>query len=506
MTKTLDLSKFVTFFKNAFSEKHIDMMRRFFMGKWYPLWVAFSVLIGRFTCTEVYFAMLDILLASIALLVCDSIRPVLPNLITFLYRIPLEHGPAHPYYSDYYTTEPSVRLIIVFMALFFAALVYFYIKNKSFVGFNPLKQQLLIPILAFATTFFTAGMFSGNKQEGEFLFALMEFLVFFVVFYILYFGLRKEKFDELVDYFVYIATICAGVLIVQIVNAFITIDAIMTSGSIDKLAMVFGWGISNTCANVLSVLTPLSILGAMRSSRKSVAVIYLSISVLTLLAAVSTMSRAAALVGIVGFAVALIASCFAGKQKNVSRIMLLIFVIVAIGAFICFKDKILLIFNRYVQKGFEGSARLEIWKYFWEAFKSAPIFGNGFFSLKPEDFYPPIYISLAHNTIMQILGSMGTVGIVAYIVYRVFTIIPFFKNCTITKLLLIDSCAILVFESLMDNFILWFNPTFVYNICIVLAVMHCEQTKANNDEASDITDSNFEETLSDNNDVKVGEA
>ena len=500
MTKTSDLSKLRSFFNNVTNEKTVSALRSFFMGKWYPIWIAFSVLVGRFTCLEVYFAMLDILLVSIALLVCDSIRPVLPNLITFLYRIPLEHSPAHPNYSDYYTTEPSVKLIIVFMALFLASLVYFYIKHKSFVGFNPLKQQLFIPTLAFATTFFTAGVLSGNKQEGEFLFALMEFLVFFIVFYILYLGLRMEKFDELVDYFVYIATICAGILIIEVIYAFLTLDTIIKNGSINKFAMLFGWGISNTCANVLSVIIPLSILGSMRTSRKWSAVIYLGMSALTLLASVSTMSRTAAIFGTLAFIIFLAVSCFAGKNKSVSRIMALIVALALVGAFVCFKDKIMLIFNRYIEKGFTVGARELIWKNFLMAFKDNPIFGKGFFGFEPIDYVPPFYLVLAHNTIIQILGSMGAVGLIAYIVYRVFTFIPFFKSFTMTKFLLLGSCAVLVFESLIDNFIFWFNPTFVYNICIVLAVMHCEQTKREKlKDAGDVRDvvcDNVEKTSS----------
>ena len=279
------------------------------------------------------------------------------------------------------------------------------------------------------------------------------------------------------DYFVYIATICAGILIIEVIYAFLTLDTIIKNGSINKFAMLFGWGISNTCANVLSVIIPLSILGSMRTSRKCSAVIYLGMSVLTLLASVSTMSRTAAIFGTLAFIIFLAVSCFAGKNKSVSRIMALIVALALVGAFVCFKDKIMLIFNRYIEKGFTVGAREQIWKNFLMAFKDNPIFGKGFFGFEPIDYVPPFYLVLAHNTIIQILGSMGAVGLIAYIVYRVFTFIPFFKSFTMTKLLLLGSCAVLVFESLIDNFIFWFNPTFVYNICIVLAVMHCEQTK-----------------------------
>ena len=69
MTKRIDLKGAVAFIRSLASEKNLNMLRSFFMGKWYPVWVAFSVLIGRFTGAEVYFAMLDFALLAVALLV-----------------------------------------------------------------------------------------------------------------------------------------------------------------------------------------------------------------------------------------------------------------------------------------------------------------------------------------------------------------------------------------------------------------------------------------------------
>ena len=495
MTKTLDLSKLRSFFNNITKEKTVSALRSFFMGKWYPIWVAFSVLVGRFTGKEVYFAIIDITLVIISLLVCDSIRPVLPNLITFLYRIPLEHGPGAPYYSDYYTTEPMANVVVVVFAIFVVALVYFYVKHKSFAGVNLIKLPLFIPLAILSLSFLTAGIFSGNRAKEDLGFAALQVLVFFVVYFILYFGLRRENMEELTDYFVYIAAMCAIVLSVEVFECYLK-DA-TSIGSILAAAknVNFGWGISNTCGNVLSVLPPLCILGVMRSKKLLRAIVYYGIAALAFFATIMTTSRSAILVGGVGLVSAMIVSAFAGKQKWLSRLAILGVAMVAAAGVFLFKDKVMLLVDKVFSGGFSDNGRYRIWRIAISHFKDNPWFGNGHFSLNvgiQNSLFTP---RLAHNTIFQILTSMGIFGIVSYLVYRVAGLFPFFKHFTPTKLVLLISCAVLVGESLLDNFIFWFNPLFVYNICIVLAVMHCEQAKPRDSEESDDNDDKTDDDI-----------
>ena len=477
MLKKINLSSASAFFEMITSERHIDKMRSFFMGKWYPLWVAFSVLVGRFTGKEAYFAMIDFTLVAISLLVCNSIRPMLPNLITFLYRVPLIHGPGTPYFSNYYATEPVVKVVAVFAVLFVAALVYFYIKNKSFKGVNFIKMPLFVPLILLSIAFFTAGIFSGNRVKEDFGFAALQVLVFFVVYLILYFGLRNERAEELTDYFVYIAAMCAVVLSVEVFEFYVRHILSNPTGGYFNVSVRFGWGISNTGGNVLSVLPPLCLLGVMRSKKLLNAIMYYGIALLALLATVLTMSRSAILVGCVGFGAAMIVSAVAGKQKWLCRLAILGAAMVAILGFLVFKDKVMTLVDRVLTNGFDDNGRYRIWKIAFWHFRDNPLFGNGHFSLNVGVQHSSFTPRLAHNTIMQILSAMGIFGLVSYLVYRAATLIPFFKHFTSAKLMLLISCVILVGESLLDNFIFWFNPLFVYYICIVIAILHCEQAR-----------------------------
>ena len=73
---------------------------------------------------------------------------------------------------------------------------------------------------------------------------------------------------------------------------------------------------------------------------------------------------------------------------------------------------------------------------------------------------------------------MGAFGLIAYGVYRIYTVIPFIKKLSIEKVFLFLSIATLLVESLIDNYIFWFAPTFVYNIAIIIAIKYNEGEKA----------------------------
>ena len=111
MQERINFQKFKSLILNFLSQERLDKLRSFFMGKWYPVWIAVSVILGRMLGMELYFALIDFTLVSVSLVLCDSIRPVIPNLVSFLYRISLEHSPGVPYYSTYFTGAKMIFFV-----------------------------------------------------------------------------------------------------------------------------------------------------------------------------------------------------------------------------------------------------------------------------------------------------------------------------------------------------------------------------------------------------------
>ncbi len=485
MEKTADgIAKNIKgFFKKVFTR---EGLRAFFMSKWYPVWIMCSVLLGYYTGIEMYLAMFDLLLLSAAFLVCDTMRPVLPVLLTFLYRISIEHAPGEPYIylnrgdTPYIFSGWRPYGVLVCFAVFLGAFVYFAVKHRIFKGFGPKTTPLFAALIILSLGFIMGGAFSGKWVINDLYFALLQALCFAIVFWLLYYGLKMEKADELLDYVIYVCAIISVILLAELARVYKVCDVISSDGAIQKWKIMFGWGIHNTGGSAMSVLVPMCMLGAIRSKKFSY--LYFAIATITLGGVWLTNSRSAMLVGTVAYIVSLIVCCVKGEKRKIYRIVIAAFLVLLAAAGVVFKDKIVELFRNVINNGFDDSSRFPLYERAFAGFKDSPIFGNGYFSYynpqyndyKGAEFVP----MLAHSTPAQLIYSMGGFGILAYATYRVFTFVPFVKKMRTEKLMLLCMCATLVGESLIDNFIFWFSPTFLYNVAIVLAFMYRNEEKA----------------------------
>lgn len=449
-------------------------VRSFFMGWGYPVWIAFSVLMGRSLGLEVYFAILDLLIIAVAFISTDSMRPILPILTSFLYRIPLKHSPGIPYHSDYYSGAVFV-LPFIFFAIAIISLVAMMIRTRAFSWKNIKGLPMLIPLGLLSLAFLLSGSFNPEKSMSDVWFSLLEILVFAVLFWLLYLGLKNEDPDELCRYFIYVAGMLAAILILEVVHLYIFEDVIV-NGTINKSAIHFGWGISNTCGNCLTVLIPLCFLGVMKSKYHYV---YFTLATLSLVATVLTLCRNGILFGSIFYAACVLICCIFGERRKTYRWVALGLVLTLIILEVCFSKQIEHLFANMIAHGLDDNGRYPLWYKAFDGFLAYPVFGKGFFTLLPDATpYASFIPFLAHNTVLEIMGSMGAFGIISYLVYRVCTLIPFVKKLTIEKTMLFLSVAVLLVESLIDNYILWFAPTFVYNIAIIIAIMYHRREKA----------------------------
>ena len=194
--QTVKTDRTVTSKKTLVEKIRDPRLVSFFMGPAYPIWIAASVLIGRMTCLEVYFAAFDLLLIALGFFVCDSIKPIIPILTSFLYRIPLEHSPGTPFYSDYYSGATFIVPIVLFCVAF-ASLIYMLIRMRVFTKDNLKSLPLLLPLSLLSVAFLLGGAFNDTRVIGDFWFSLLEVVVFALVFWLLYLGLKREDPEEL---------------------------------------------------------------------------------------------------------------------------------------------------------------------------------------------------------------------------------------------------------------------------------------------------------------------
>lgn len=454
-------------------------IQSFFMGWAYPIWLIFSVVVGRALNLEVYFAVLDLVLIAIAFYACDSVRPILPILMSFLYRISLDHAPGTPNYSTYYS---GIKIVLpfIFFGFALASLIALYVRRGFFKWERLKKLPLLIPLGLLSLAFLMSGAFAPEKGLPDFFYSLLQILVFAIVFWLLYLGLKDENAEELCNYFVYVSAVVATILILEVAHLYLFHDVILETGVISKSNINFGWGISNTCANCLTVLIPICFLGVIKSKYHAA---YFTIGTLALVATAFTLCRNGLLFGSIFYVICVGICCIVGKHKKAYRFVALGLAATVIFVYFVFGDALKEMFATMIAHGLDDNGRFPLWYEAFDGFVARPIFGNGFFSFAPHAKpYAGFIPFLAHNTLLEIAFSMGGFGLIAYLVYRLFTVIPFVKNISIEKIMLALSIGVLIVESLIDNYILWFAPTFVYNIAIIIAIKYNEDKKISSPE------------------------
>ena len=161
----------------------------FLMGKWYPLAVCALVLMGHVFAIEVLTNSLILFSASLALVICQSVRPIIPVACTYLFQLSVENSPALPSYSDYCFSGWRLPLVLASFVCTAVALVYFAVKNKIFKGIHILKTPLLLPLLALSASFVLGGVLSPEWTPASLAFGALQAVAF--LFFFLYFLFGK---------------------------------------------------------------------------------------------------------------------------------------------------------------------------------------------------------------------------------------------------------------------------------------------------------------------------
>lgn len=451
-------------------DSHRPALAKFFEGKLYPFLVALFVLLGHVTALELFFGIVVLLAAALALFVCDTVKPFLPTLLTFVCIVNLKHTPGVPNWSDYYTRLYVLIPVGICFAILIAAAIYFTVKHVS-PDFSYKSAPLFIPISVLSFAFLLNGAFSSGWKFASLVFGIAEVAVFFLLFYFIYYGIKKEDTKELFDYVCYLGLLVAMVLVGEMVFLFLTNDRLIVNGSIVKEEVLFGWAACNPMGFSLAVIIPLLMRGAMTD--KKLRFIYLFAALVTWGSAVLTMSRNALIFATLGLGLSFVIGAFFGPKdgRNIFRAVLILGVAVAALGAVVLWDKISSLLADFLSRGFSDNGRFTLWKNSWDNFLKSPVFGRGFFDWGEMDVYESATFvpTMSHNTLFQLLSSMGAVGTLAYGYYRAMTFAPFIKKFSFDKAMLALPILLTLGASLLDNFIFYFYTAFLYIILLAIA-------------------------------------
>ena len=452
--------------------RFVSLINRFFCGPVYPVLLSLSVIIGHITGLELYTAAINVLAVSVAFIFGDSFRPAIPFACTAVFQVSRINTPGDPSYSDYFLHPARVAVFFVIVALLASSVVIFFVKTRLYKEMGYGRNPLFLGLAVLSVGFLLNGAFSDTWQIKDLLYALLEALAFWFFFVIFYCGLKRESAEDNLGYFIYVSALMAFVLIAELLWLYL-FGGVFSEGAIVKEKILFGWGIWNTMGVYLAILIPIFFLGAIRGKRT---LLYLALATVTFGAVFLTLSRNAILFGGLGYAVCLIIGCFKGEKRKIFKWVTLVGIcLVAVGTVIFF-DKISVIFGDLFSRGFSDNGRFELWKAAFLRFKSAPVFGKGFYSFDVDIYAPTTFLpTLAHQTVLEMLSAMGVFGFACYVFYRVLTLKPFFFRPSTEKTMLLISILVMLGESMLDNFIFHFHHLVHYSVALALAFIITEK-------------------------------
>lgn len=451
-----------------------ERIQSFYTGRLYPLLVAALVLYGNLTGLEVYTNAVNVLLICFALLIGRSSRPLLPFFLSFFYQISMQNTPSKPTASDYYFTGWRIPLHLFLVSFLAISLIVFLFRARIFTKRNPFKIPLLIPISLFCISMVLNGLGSAEYVPMNLLWGVGMALVYGLLFYVFYFGMKDEDADELISYFTYLTLILAWILIIEFTNGLMTWEW-LTYNNIRKDHIWLGFGVSNLIAFHLVTMIPMCFYGYMKQKG---GLFYLVTALILYAFTVLTLSRNSILFGGIILLICIITAMFFGEKRKLTRVLFAVLLLGGIALVYIFREQLLVAFKLLIDKGFDDSSRFSIYEQSYELFRTQPNFGVGFFGLHfgsgevlPTDLVP----QFSHNTVFELLCACGLCGLIGYGIYRLATLRHILHRVTIEKWMLGLAYMTLALQSVLDNYVFQIYTTFYAMAALAILVIYNEE-------------------------------
>ena len=445
----------------------MEMLRKFFMGPIYPAVVGALMLASHILNIPFYLNFINIFLICLAFLVCDSVRPFVVVMCTYVFQVSTVTMGAAPDSPYYFLGGGRLVVVILLFCAVVASMAVFCVRNRIFTLENLRSLPILPAALALSVALLLNGAFSSAWSFSDVSFGAIQILSFVLIFYFFVLGFKKERGEELCSCFAYVSAIIALVVVLETFYMYLTSETLIVDGSVVKEQVLYGWGIWNTAGQQLVVTIPMIYYGVMKNKYPW---FYFTVATLATGAAVLTLSRNALIFSVMAYGISAIIACFCGKRQKAFRILIPVGILLILAAAFLFREKILSILADYVSRGLSDNGRFDLWREGFDAFLKAPVLGSGFFGVYPDvPLTGDIFPWMAHNTVIEILGAMGVLGALAYGYYRFETAKVFFRKPSLEKTMLGIGILTILFGSLLDNFIFYSLPMLYYSVALAIA-------------------------------------
>ena len=334
-------------------------------------------------------------------------------------------------FLEHDTIVKFVIICVIIGSFALARIIHDFIYYKERRKFPKLALGFII--LGFS--FFHGGAYTDTYEFKTSLFGLVEILALSFTYLVFYYTSDFKKINK--EYWAELFTMVSMLMFVEIGFMLYEADAFDFSEPFNRKELWTGWGQHNNVGGIALMCLPAPFYLA---CTKKHGWIYCLLGNLAVISIGLCMSRNSMLFGLFIYVIMLIivSVISKGKERIFNLIVYLSFLLGASLTITFAFEEIQNLFASILDRGTDDNGRIEIYIDAFNQFKTAPIFGLGFYECgafqwgvyDPESFLPARY----HNTFFQLLASTGIFGLLAYGYHRFETLKLLFKNFNFSKL------------------------------------------------------------------------
>lgn len=342
------------------------------------------------------------------------------------------------------------------------------------------KRAFLPGILALGIAYLLAGTGSGHYWDrgyGNVLFAALQFLSVFLLYYILCGAVEWESVHK--NYFAWTGMCIGFVLLGEILGIYLTGNVIF-QGEVIRENIHTGWGHYNNMGALLAMMIPFAFQLACVKKRSW---IYYLCGAVFLIGVFLTCSRTSILFGCVAYAASCMIVLFRSRNRRVGLITNVISIAVILVAILIFREYLLKLFSSMLENTGSMNVRHDGYRAGISQFLKHPLFGGTFYPLDYDLYeysnvaaFTSFFPARWHNTVIQLLASTGIVGLAAYLWHRVQTVRFLIRKPTVQALCIGVSLGTLLLCSMLDCHFFNIGPTLFYSMALAF-MEHCPGKK-----------------------------
>lgn len=458
---------FIEAFPKFNNAKIVRALRAYFGSVWHVIVVAMIMTLSAVFSLEIAAFYCYLAIAVLVCLFCEDMRAIVPVVICVPLSLSMPNNLSHKdaVFAETIFADNAIMLQIGFcvavaVVLLVGRLISMFITGRGGRG----MPGLTIGFLLLFAAYLLGGLLSPYYSESTVLFGALQWLMLCLAYFYFYYTVDWKKTPK--GYIASVFAVLGFALVIQVINMYFR-DGVAVGGVIERGDLFPGWGTYNNIGCVTAMCIP--------------AICYFAVTqkhgwIFTLLAAtvmagvVLTQSRGSILFGGTVYIVSMIIVLI--KSKSRERLLhCIVIAIIVIAIAVCvfvFRERLQNLFSALLWVKTDDAGRKELFTQAWDYFRKYPVFGVGWggetWVGNGNNF---LKFFMAHNTFLQVLGSLGIFGTAAYLFHRFQTLWMIFRKFSLEKCFTALIVFAMLFMSMMDVHVFLVETAIYYSIVLV---------------------------------------